>query len=118
MIKAFALPILGVALSGIPALSQDHQDQDRHDQAQRQDRHDNDTYRHHSEWKRGSRISQEDWNRGDRVDYRANHLQRPPEGHEWRRIDGNWVLANQDGTVVSVRRAPRNQERNRNEHPQ
>lgn len=109
MIKAFALPILALALAGIPAFSQDHPAQDHHD---------NTSYRHHDEWKRGSHISQDDWNRGNRVDYRANHLRRPPEGHEWRQIDGNYVLANHDGTIVSVRPTPRNHERSHDEHPQ
>ena len=119
VIKAFALPVLGLALTGLPAFAQEHPDQDRHDQAQSQDRHDNGTYRHHDEWKRGSRIPQEDWNRGDKVDYRANHLQRPPEGHEWRHIDGDYVLADRDGTVHTVRRAPRDNYRHRDsdEHP-
>ena len=35
-----------------------------------------------------------DWNRGQRVnDYRRYHLQRPPRGYEWRRVDNNYVLA-------------------------
>jgi Ni/Co efflux regulator RcnB len=95
--SAFALPILAVALSGLPALSQDHPDQDRHDNA---------TYHHHDEWKKGAHIRDEDWNRGDKVDYRTYHLQRPPEGHEWRQIDGNYVLANREGVIVSVRPVP------------
>jgi Ni/Co efflux regulator RcnB len=106
MIKALALSILGVALTGLPAFSQDHPDQDRHDQAQSRDRHDNGTYRHHDEWKKGFKIQHEDWNRGDKVDYRQNHLRRPPEGHEWRQIDGNYVLANRDGRIVSTQPTP------------
>ena len=117
-IRAFALPILAAALTCLPALTQDHPDQDRHDQAQPQDRHDNGTYRQHNEWKKGSRMRQEDWSRGDAVDYRANHLSRPPEGHEWRQIDGNYVLADRDGTIDSVRPAPRNHERDHDQHPQ
>jgi Ni/Co efflux regulator RcnB len=38
------------------------------------------------------------------VDYKQYHLRRPPEGHEWRHIDGSYVLAKQDGTIVTVRR--------------
>ena len=105
MIRVIALPILAASLTCLATLAQDHPDQDRRDQAQPQDRHDNDTYRKHDEWKPGSRIGQGDWNRGDKVDYRANHLRRPPQGNEWRKIDGNYVLANQDGTVFSVRPA-------------
>ena len=115
MIKAFALPILGLALTGLPAFSQDHPDQNRHDQAQPQDRHDNGTYRHHDEWKKGSQIQQEDWNRGDKLDYRQNHLRRPPQGHEWRQIDGNYVLANRDGRIVSIQ--PASRDHGHDEHP-
>jgi Ni/Co efflux regulator RcnB len=42
----------------------------------------------------GGRIDRSDWNRGQRVsDYRRYHLQRPPRGYEWRRVDNNYVLA-------------------------
>jgi Ni/Co efflux regulator RcnB len=88
----FALPILALALASVPGSAQDHQD--------------NNTYKQHSEWKSGTKIQQDDWNRGDKVDYQKNHLRRPPAGHEWRQIDGNFVMANQDGIVVSVRRTP------------
>jgi Ni/Co efflux regulator RcnB len=74
--------------------------------AQAQDHPDNHTYKQHQEWKAGVKIQTEDWNRGDKVDYQQNHLRRPPEGHEWRQIDGNYVMARQDGTIVSVRRVP------------
>ena len=96
----FALPILAMALASVPAMAQDHPDQGQQD---------NHVYKQHSEWKAGAKIPQEDWNRGDKVDYKQNHLRRPPEGHEWRQIDGNYVLAKDDGTIVSVRRVPRPQ---------
>ena len=89
----FALPLLAMALASMPAMAQDHQD--------------NHTYKQHSEWMSGSKIQQEDWSRGDKGDYKQNHLRRPAEGNEWRQIDGNYVQAKQDGTIVSVRRAPR-----------
>ncbi|MEO8302271.1 MAG: RcnB family protein [Rhizomicrobium sp.] len=66
------------------------------------DRHDNDRWdnnaRHdngqHRGWHKGGRIDRSDWNRGQRVnDYRRYHLQRPPRGYEWRRVDNNYVLA-------------------------
>jgi Ni/Co efflux regulator RcnB len=78
---AFALPILAMALASMPAMAQDHPD--------------NHTYKQHNEWKTG-----------DKVDYKQNHLRRPPAGNEWRQIDGNYVMAKQDGTIVSVRQAP------------
>ena len=50
-------------------------------------------YVHHSEWRRGHRMSQNDWRRGQRVDYRSHHLRAPPRGYEWREVDGNYVMA-------------------------
>lgn len=94
---AFALPILAMALASVPALAQDHQDQNGRD---------NHTYQQHKEWKPGFKVQQEDWNRGDKVDYKQNHLRRPPAGNEWRQIDGNYVMTDQDQVIVSVRRAP------------
>jgi Ni/Co efflux regulator RcnB len=45
----------------------------------------------------------EDWNRGQRVDnWRAHHLRRPPEGYEWRWIDGQYVCANPDGVIFQI----------------
>jgi Ni/Co efflux regulator RcnB len=89
---AFALPILAMALASMPAMAQDHPD--------------NQTYKQHNEWKSGAKVQQEDWNRGDKVDYKKNNLRRPPAGNEWRQIDGNYVMAKQDGTIVSVRHVP------------
>jgi Ni/Co efflux regulator RcnB len=48
----------------------------------------------HRGWYKGGRIERNDWDRGQRVnDYRRYHLQRPPRGYEWRRVDNNYVLA-------------------------
>jgi len=45
-------------------------------------------------WRKGGRIDRNDWNRGQRVnDWQHRHLQRPPRGYEWRRVDNNYVLA-------------------------
>lgn len=115
MIRVLALSFFAAAVSGLPAVAQDHPDQD---QARSQNHQDNNTYRHHPNWQKGSRMQREDWNRGDKLDYQAHHLQAPPEGHEWRLIDGNYVLADRDGNIVSVRRAPRNHEPSHDEHPQ
>jgi Ni/Co efflux regulator RcnB len=75
-----ALTILSTSLMGGVAVAQDH--------------HDNHTYVQHKEWKKGATIKQEDWARGDQVDYRQYHLSAPPKGYEWRMIDGNYVLVN------------------------
>jgi Ni/Co efflux regulator RcnB len=44
-------------------------------------------------WRRGQRMERQDWDRGNRIDYREYHLSRPQRGYEWREIDGNYVLA-------------------------
>src|ERR1700761_846331 len=47
----------------------------------------------HHDWRKGGHIERNDWNRGEHVDYRHYHLKAPPRGYEWRRVDGNFVLA-------------------------
>ena len=47
----------------------------------------------HPEWHKGARIGQDDWGRGQPVDYHSHHLRAPPHGYEWRQVDGNYVLA-------------------------
>jgi Ni/Co efflux regulator RcnB len=95
------LVILSTSLMGGVAVAQDH-----HDNQADQDHHDNHAYVQHKEWKKGAMIKHEDWDRGDKVDYRQYHLTAPPDGYEWRMIDGNYVLVNvsnfQIRTVVRV----------------
>jgi len=55
--------------------------------------HDNHAYVRHTEWHKGAKINQGDWNRGEQVDWHAHHLQAPRSGYEWREVDGNYVLA-------------------------
>jgi Ni/Co efflux regulator RcnB len=65
--------------------------------------HDGHQYVHHDEWKKGSRMRDEDWKRGAHVDYRERHLRAPPRGYEWREVDGNYVLAAvATGVIASV----------------
>ncbi len=52
-------------------------------------------------WRRGGRIEANDWRRGQVVDYRRNHLRRPPRGYQWRDVDGNYVLAGIAGGVIA-----------------
>ena len=67
------------------------------------DDHDNHQYVRHDEWKKGGRIQNEDWNRGEHIDYRERHLRAPPHGYEWRQVDGNYVLAAvATGVIASV----------------
>ena len=79
------------------AMAMQHRDNDRWDN-DRRDNYRNDDFRHdngrHRGWYKGGRIDRSDWNRGYRInDYRRYHLQRPPRGYEWRRVDNNYVLA-------------------------
>ena len=67
------------------------------------DEHDNHAYVKHEEWKKGAKIRQEDWGRGEHVDYKEHHLRVPPKGYEWREVDGNFVLAAAaTGVIASV----------------
>jgi Ni/Co efflux regulator RcnB len=80
--------------------------QDNHQDARGATTHDNHAYVQHSEWKKGAKMKQEDWGRGEQVDYRASHLQAPPRGYEWRQVDGNNVLASiSAGSIRLVVRA-------------
>jgi Ni/Co efflux regulator RcnB len=45
------------------------------------------------DWHQGGKIGHDDWNRGQKVDYRSHHLRKPPRGYEWRQVDNNYVLA-------------------------
>ncbi len=92
--KASALMLLAVTLPGGLAFAQDHHDDHPHDNHQ---------YVRHDEWKKGAHMRQEDWNRGERIDYRHYHLHAPPRGYEWRQVDGNYVLAAvATGVIASV----------------
>ncbi|WP_184620096.1 RcnB family protein [Xanthomonas sp. 3058] len=79
---------------------------DRHDDRRadrrdiRHDDHRND--RHGPPFKRGERLAP--GNRGNHVaDYRRHHLKQPPRGHEWRRVDNQYVLiAVATGLIASV----------------
>ena len=80
-----AFSTVAAVLSSGAVLAQD----DHHDA----DHHDNHTYVEHKEWHKGAKISHDDWQRGEVVDYRTYHLKAPPRGYEWRQVDGNYVLA-------------------------
>jgi Ni/Co efflux regulator RcnB len=67
------------------------------------DEHDNHQYVRHDEWRKGGKIQDEDWRRGEHVDYAQHHLRAPPRGYEWRMVDGNYVLAAvATGVIASV----------------
>ena len=63
----------------------------------------NNGYRQHNDWRKGTRLSHNDWNRGRRVDYRSRHLKAPPRGYEYREVDGNLILgAIATGVIFSI----------------
>jgi Ni/Co efflux regulator RcnB len=78
-----ALSTLSAVLLSGAAFAQDGHRDDAHHQ----------TYVKHDEWKKGYHMKQEDWSRGEVVDYKTYHLKPPPSGYEWREVDGNYVLA-------------------------
>ena len=97
LIRTFAVSAISLGLVAAPAFAQDH-----HDDHPDHDR-DNHHYVHHDDWHRGSHIRHEDWDRGERVDWHAHHLRRPPNGYEWREVDGNYVMAAiATGVIASV----------------
>nr|WP_206370504.1 RcnB family protein [Solimonas marina] len=52
-------------------------------------------YGHH----KGEKLSHDHW--GERVDYREHHLSPPPSGHEWRRVDNDYVLISVNTGLIS-----------------
>ncbi|HZQ43865.1 MAG TPA: RcnB family protein [Acidobacteriaceae bacterium] len=102
-----AFILFGVCCAPLAAIAQqDEHHDDNARQQQQYDRHDDRGQQHqyveHREWKRGYHMNHDDWDRGQQVDYRAYHLQRPRSGYEWREIDGHYVMANRDGVVTTV----------------
>jgi Ni/Co efflux regulator RcnB len=92
---ASALLAMAMSAASSPTLADEH---DRHAED-----HDNHQFVQHDEWKKGAKIRNEDWQRGEHIDYRQNHLRAPPRGYEWRMVDGNYVLAAvATGVIASV----------------
>jgi Ni/Co efflux regulator RcnB len=84
--EILAVTILGASLIGPTSFAQDHHD----------------AYVQHDEWKKGSHMKSEDWNRAQPIDYHQYHLKAPPKGYEWRSVDGHYVLANNSGVISTV----------------
>ena len=103
-IASFLLSALMVTMS-LSALADEHRsdDRDRHDERDHRDEHNRPKYVHHSEWRKGARMRDEDWRRGELIDYRERNLRAPPRGYEWRQVDGSYVLAAvATGVIASV----------------
>lgn len=97
--------LFGICCAPVAALGQ--QNDHRDDHGQQSDHHDdqrnNHQYVRHQEWRKGYHMRSDDWNRGQRVDYRTYHLRQPPAGYEWREVDGNYVMAAvTTGIIASV----------------
>jgi len=121
LIATTALTLLVAPMSGAFAQGRGHDD-NRGNNAMMMERHDdnrgnmmmrhddnrgNQMMRHdngqHRGWHKGERIGRNDWNRYERLDYRREHLRRPPRGYEWRRVDNDYVLAAvATGLIASV----------------
>jgi Ni/Co efflux regulator RcnB len=104
-LKMFAVAALCacVAVPASFAQDRDHRD-DHHDDhpAAHQDDHRGGFVRH-DEYRKGYRMPKNDWQRGQRIDYHAYHLNAPPRGYEWRAVDGNYVLgAIATGVIASA----------------
>jgi Ni/Co efflux regulator RcnB len=97
--KIFALAALCASFAvPVSSFAQDHHDD--HPAAQK-DNHGG--YVRHDEYKKGYKMPPADWARGQRVDYRTYHLSAPPNGYEWRSVDGNYVLgAIATGVIASA----------------
>ena len=91
--RTLALSTLALTLVGgtAAAFAQDHSDHPDHTQ-----------YVKHEEWKKGYHMRQEDWSRGQQVDWHSHHLKQPPSGYEWRQIDGNFVMASGNGVISTT----------------
>jgi Ni/Co efflux regulator RcnB len=101
VISAIAASVVAVTLCA-GAYAQDRRDDHRNDRpgppaynnnGRPGPGYDNNRYVRHNNWRKGYRMDRNDWNRGDRVDYRQYHLAPPRRGYEWRRVDGNFVMA-------------------------
>jgi Ni/Co efflux regulator RcnB len=97
----FALSVLlGGAVTASAQRYEDQNHRDDHGQQQNSDhRDDHGPQPQANRWHEGGRIDRSDWQRGQHIDYREHHLRKPPRGHEWRQVDGNYVLA---ATVTGI----------------
>lgn len=88
---------LGLCVSGAALAQQHDAHRDSHDQ-----RPQHSEQQHKDPHRKGQRLAKN--SRGDRVpDYRAHNLKAPPKGHEWRRVDNDYVLiAVATGVISSV----------------
>ena len=85
-----------IALTSLSGAALAQPGPDRHDQPgydRHDDRHDNHGPQGQHNWRKGDRISRDDWHRYQSVDWRRHHLRQPPRGYEWREVNGQYVMA-------------------------
>jgi Ni/Co efflux regulator RcnB len=117
-----AVAAAAIALTGLSGAAMAQPGPDHHGppgQDRRDDRHDNRSDNRgdmrsdkrappghaygHANWRKGQRVSRDEWRRYQVVDYRRHHLRRPPRGYEWRQVDGDYILAAAaTGLIVSI----------------
>jgi Ni/Co efflux regulator RcnB len=97
--STFVLALTLAASGTAMAAPQHHDDRDRHDDRGPSRDHRDDRNDHHHA--RGERLGDR---RGEYVrDYRGHHLSAPPRGHQWRKVDNDYVLvAVATGIITSV----------------
>ena len=48
-------------------------------------------------------MDRQEWDRGNRIDYREYQLAPPRRGYEWREVDGNFIMgAVATGVILSI----------------
>ena len=107
MKRIASLVVSAVLLAGTTSAfaqpNRDNQGRDDHMQGPSMSMKGGDMGHQHADWKKGGHIAQDDWGRGQTVDYHSHHLRKPPRGYEWRQVDNNYVLAAvATGLIASV----------------
>ena len=112
MKRLFTAALALSLMAGTAAIAQPDRRDDRNGQYQRQDEdrrahangHDKGDGGQHRKWSRGQRLPSDYYaDRSRYVDYRANHLRRPPRGYQWVQADDNYALvALASGLIASI----------------
>jgi Ni/Co efflux regulator RcnB len=105
LMLALSLTASGAAMATAKDPDDRGRGKDSHDQRHDKGRDDHRPPAHHDNGRRryGRGDHLDNGRRGVPVDYHHHHLKPPPPGHEWRRVDEDYVLvAVATGIIVSV----------------
>ena len=94
--KRLIIAAAALTLLAAPAFAQDHHDDHNNTMMMNHDDHhagNSMMMAAHHDWHKGDHIGADDWNRGERVDYRHYRLSEPPRGYHWVEVNGDYVLA-------------------------